>query len=241
MIPIKEWLKTDEVEYMRFLEKNDYDMFIREAFFRDPFRPVKMNPNVFLSPADGVVLYAHNSVDPDEALVEIKGKAFTPKEALGNQNYDCTSLVIGIFMSRFDVHVNRVPTSGYITDETKTPFLHTPNVSMVFEEDDLLEKGVVKVDHMEYLFKNERRTVKIYNPLISGSYYVVQIAERDINVINNWGNGGHLYQGERYGAVRYGSQVDLVIPLNTGTKYKVLAKEKYHVTGGVDPLVEIVR
>jgi len=85
MIPIKEWLQSDEVQYMKFLKENDYDTFIREAFFRDPFRPVKLNPNVFLSPADGIVLYAHEKVDPDESIIEIKGKSFTPRIVTGKQ------------------------------------------------------------------------------------------------------------------------------------------------------------
>jgi phosphatidylserine decarboxylase len=67
----------------------------------------------------------------------------------------------------------------------------------------------------------------------------VQIAERDVDEIANWGME-HQMQGERYGMVRFGSQVDVVIPLKKGeNRFEILAKVNYHVQAGVDPIIQI--
>jgi phosphatidylserine decarboxylase len=69
----------------------------------------------------------------------------------------------------------------------------------------------------------------------------VQIAERDVDEIANWGLE-HQMQGERYGMVRFGSQVDLVIPLKPNEdRFCILAKVNHHVEAGVDALVEILQ
>jgi phosphatidylserine decarboxylase len=92
---------------------------------------------------------------------------------------------------------------------------------------------------MGYLFKNERRIVRIYNTRLRERYYIVQIADRDVDVILNWGIGNHLAQGERFGIVRFGSQVDLIVPLTGQVKYKILAREKHHVEAAVDKLLVV--
>ena len=68
---------------------------------------------------------------------------------------------------------------------------------------------------------------------------MVQVAERDVDEIANWGYE-HQCQGERFGIVRFGSQVDLVIPLKPNEdRYEILAKVNYHVVAGVDPIVRV--
>ena len=236
MIPLKEWIASEEVQE---LKAKSPGRMAQKEFFRDPFRPIHADPSVFYAPADGIILYALESVKPDEAIVEIKGKSFTPRESLDDPDYKEKSLIIGIFMTEYDVHINRMPTDGYVTRVSHTPFLHTPNISMLLEQNDLMAgKGATSPD-MTYLHANERRIVRVYQPIIRGCYYLIQIAEKDVDVILNWGEGRFMGQGDRYGMVRFGSQVDLVIPLNGKAKYEILAKKNHHVLAGIDEIVRI--
>ena len=236
MMPVKEWLKTPGVQKLKNMPGG---LRYGKEFFRDPLRPIFLRPDVFLAPADGVILYAIPRVRCDEAIVVVKGRKLTPQDVLDDKEYKSDSLVIGTFMTEYDVHVNRVPTSGYLTEVHKTPYLFTHNFSMMLEQEDLMHgKGSHPVD-MGYLFPNERCIVRVYSPRIKCSYYIVQIAERDVDEIANWGYE-HQTQGEQYGIVRFGSQVDLIIPLKKNEdRFEVLAKENFHVEAGLDALVKV--
>ena len=212
-----------------------------KEFFRDPLRPLYLRPESFLAPADGVILYAHERVKPDEAIVVIKGRKLTTRDVLDNKTFNDEALVVGIFMTEFDVHINRCPTSGYLTEIHKTPYLFTHNFSMMLEQDDLTRGKGSHPDDMGYLFPNERCIVRCYAPRLKTSYYLIQIAERDVDEISNWGYE-HQMQGERYGMVRFGSQLDLIIPLKKNeNRFRMLAKENWHVEAGLDPLVEVLK
>jgi phosphatidylserine decarboxylase len=143
-------------------------------------------------------------------------------------------------MTAKDCHVNRAPTSGYIKEERRTPFLFSPNVSMLSEENDLLDEAEIDVGDLSYLFCNEKRITSIYNPRIKDKYYIIQIAERDVDVIVAWYHQGHIEQGSRFGQIRFGSQVDIVLPLTGKNKYEIIAKRGYHVEAGIDKIVRIV-
>lgn len=236
MQPLKEWVKSPEVQ--RIKKENAGNRFGVE-FFRDPLRPIFLRPEMFLAPADGVIIYAHPKVAPDEPIVVVKGRKFTPKDLLDDKELSCDCLVIGTYMTEMDVHVNRVPTAGYVTEQHRTPYLFTHNFSMMLEQDDLLHGKGAHPDDMGYLFPNERCIVKVYCPKLKLSYYIVQIAERDVDEIANWGYECQQ-QGERYGMVRFGSQVDLVIPLKANEdRFEVLAKMNHHVKAGIDALVRV--
>ena len=236
MIPLTEWLKSPEV--LKLKKESEGHKFSRE-FFRDPIRPIYLNPEVFYAPADGIVLYAHPRLAPTDPLVIIKGRKLTVRDVLDDKKFNGDCLVIGIFMTEYDVHINRAPTSGYISDLHKTPYLFTHNFSMKLEQDDLMKGKGSHPDDMGYLFPNERQIVRIYAPKIKCSYYVVQIAERDVDEICNWGYEHHI-QGERYGMVRFGSQVDIIIPLEGDNVYELLAKPNHHVIAGRDALVKVI-
>jgi phosphatidylserine decarboxylase len=55
----------------------------------------------FFAPADGIILY-QREVRPEEYIVEIKGRAYSLRDALRNPNYEAPSLPF------FDVHINRI-------------------------------------------------------------------------------------------------------------------------------------
>ena len=238
MLPLKEWLASDEIKKIKSEKLGD--RYSRE-FFRDPFRPICIRPEMFLAPADGVILYAHPRVKPDEPIVVVKGRKMTPKDLLDDKELSQDCLVIGTYMTEYDVHVNRCPTAGYLTEVHKTPYLFTHCFSMLLEQEEILSGRGSNQPDMGYLFPNERCIVRTYAPKVGCSYYTVQIAERDVDEIANWGLE-HQMQGERYGMVRFGSQVDLVIPLKPNEdRFKILAKVNHHVVAGVDALVEVVK
>jgi phosphatidylserine decarboxylase len=237
MTTLEEWRSSPEVKK---LKQAGPGQLFSKSFFRDPMRAIYTQPDKFLSPADGIILYAHEEIRPTDAILDVKGRNFTVQDLIDDYNFEPTCLVIGIFMTQYDVHVNRLPTKGYFNHSHRTPYLFTPKISMIFEEQDIMQ-GNPKADDMEYLFKNERRVSQVYNPDIRGFYYIIQVAERDVDEIVNWADDGDYYtQGERFGIVRSGSQVDLIVPLTGRKKYELLVEEKMHVEAGTDSLVKIL-
>ena len=107
------------------------------------------NPNYFFSPADGVVLY-QEEVGPSDSIVDIKGKPYSLREALRDPRYDQPSLVIGIFMTFFDVHVNRVPYPGRLSYRQLDP-IDTLNHPMLEVKEHILEDLRVAPSRAEYL------------------------------------------------------------------------------------------
>jgi phosphatidylserine decarboxylase len=199
------------------------------------------DPNIFYSPADGTILY-QKVVDPrkNNELLEIKGKSFTLNDLMCLDNFNKPCLVIGIFMSFFDVHVNRVPYSGIIK-YVDLPRIQTRNIPMLAVEKDLFD-GIVNYDNLNYLFYNERRLNKIIIPDLKYTYYILQIADQDVDLILTFHKQkDFITQNERLGMIRYGSQVDLILPLDPRFKFKLMQKAKYHVKAGIDPLVRIIR
>ena len=143
-------------------------------FFRDPERPIPDEPNVVVSPADGKVT-----------------EIVTEKEPINGE----TCKRVTIFLSVFNVHVNRVPIGGTIEDIRYNPgkFLaaFNPKASM----------------------DNEQNIILISNG--KTNVLVKQIAGLIARRIVCWPNKGDQYQpGQRYGLIRFGSRVDILLPEN---------------------------
>jgi phosphatidylserine decarboxylase len=156
-------------------------------FFRNPERAVAPDPNLVLSPADGHV-----------SLVK-------PKDA----NNPATGNVVSIFLSVFDVHVNRTPIAGRITAVTYRPgkFLNALNQRASSEN----EQNIITV-------QNERLTVTF-------SQIAGVIARR----IVCWKKiGDTLAPGERIGLIKFGSRTDLFLP----PEVEILVKKGDRVLGG---------
>lgn len=232
---VLEWLKLPEVKKLRDEGFTNKTMGI--DFFRDPLRSITYNPSVFYSAADGVVIYAKSRVKPDDFL-NIKGRPFTVRELLCDDEYKYDSLVIGVFMTALDVHVNRMPASSFFVEERNTPNLFTNNSSMIDMEKGLLKNEVVE-DNMKYLFSNERKVSALYSQVLGQRYYIAQIADKDVDVIINWGKGKWVEQGSRFGQIRWGSQCDVIIPLIKKHKYKIMVEPCDHVEAGIDVLFEV--
>jgi phosphatidylserine decarboxylase len=209
---------------------------------RDPSRPIYYDKNYFISPADGFVIY-NKIVDPDEDIINVKGGEYTVNTLLREEIKE-KCLVIGIFMTVLDVHVNRLPTSGFVSYE-KLPTLKVTNLSMRPIEKAILEQANIDHNEMRYSFYNEAMKNKVLVPYLNQHYWILQIADFEVDVIVAFGEQNEFYtQCSRFSLVRLGSQVDLIIPLkNKNIQFQSLIPEDgiYHVIAGEDQLVRILR
>lgn len=162
-------------------------------FFRDPERTPPNDENAILSPADGMVIYVKRIEEGEIPFSEKKGRKylltdFAQADALPRAGY-----LIGISMNFLDVHVNRAPISGKVKSLKRI-------------------KGLfISLRAKEAILQNERMVSIIDN----GHFKVgiVQIASRLVRrIVTYMREGYEVQKGERIGAIRFGSQVDLILP-----------------------------
>jgi phosphatidylserine decarboxylase len=230
-----EWLATDVAG---ILDKpiswlSDYH------FFRDPSRPTYSDLAYFFSPADGVILY-QRQVDPDECLVEVKGRTYSVQDALRDPQYDRRSVVVGIFMTFYDVHINRVPYPGRLT-WWEAHRIDTFNHPMLNVEKALLERLHVPPRPDEYLHHNQRVVNRFDSRQLGAPYYILQVADYDVDRVTPFRlqQRRSVKQGQRFSAIRYGSQTDLIIPVSADYGLRFVQSPGDHVQAGLDPLVAI--
>jgi phosphatidylserine decarboxylase len=234
---LKDWLETE----VRPFRDKSIAWISQFHFCRDPMRPTYSDPNYFFSPADGIIIY-QKEVRPDESIVDIKGRRYTLRDALRDPHYDAPSLVIGIFMTFFDVHVNRIPYSGLLSYKELDP-IDTHNHPMLDVEKSIFDELRIRPDSLEYLHHNQRVLNRIYSSELGGSYYVLQIADYDVDCITpfNLKQNQPAVQGQRFSVVRCGSQVDLVVPISRRWQFELLQDTGCHAEAGIDPLLKLTR
>ncbi len=151
-------------------------------FFRDPHRtPETQDENDIISPADGKVLLKQK-VEIDENM------GLGIPELLGRKMKR-----IAIFMSPFDVHVNRAPISGVVVSMKR----YDGGFARAF-----LEKSE-KNSRVVWHIKDER----------GQDFILVQIAGAIARRISTFRKpGDKIKRGERIGMIYFGSRVDLYIP-----------------------------
>jgi len=165
-------------------------------FFRDPEREVPADPRGVVSAADGVV-------------ADIVEQEDGPFEGL--------PLRIGVFLSVFDVHVNRAPIAGEVvsTGEKNGKYLDAR--------------------HPDASSLNAFRSWLIRGP--QGSVAVRQITGAIARRIVAWSEpGDHLEKGERFGMIRFGSRTEVFLP--AGSLVRVAVGDK--VRGGLTLIAEFV-
>ena len=141
-------------------------------------------------------------------------------------------------MSFYDVHINRIPYGGILTYEHLEP-IESTNKPMLALEKDILNK-VINPNNMEYLKHNERMFNQVYVPSLDYTYYLIQIADEDVNVIAPFKKQLDLCaQNERFSLIRWGSQVDLVLPLDDRFNFELVLDDTMHINAGLDKLVKI--
>ena len=151
-------------------------------FFRDPERPIPAEPEAVVSPADGKVVF----------IDEVREERYLNGPARR----------VAIFMNVFDVHVNRAPVAGTITEA---------------EHRDGCFKAAWREDACTL---NEQQALVLEAK--GARVLVVQIAgllaRRIISYVQP---GQYLDKGERLGLICFGSRVDLYLPLEAEILVKV--------------------
>lgn len=233
---LEEWLDSDVAELLKLPTGDLSNTF----FFRDPPRTNFINNEYFFSPADGTILYQKFITNPKDPVVEIKGVNYTLQDVMCDPTYDTPSLVIGIFMSFYDVHINRIPYSGILKYDP-IESIESTNKPMLALEKDILNKAI-NPNNLDYLKNNERMFNEIYSPALDYSYYLIQIADEDVDVIAPFVKYQNTYltQNERFSLIRWGSQVDLVLPLDERYNFELVHPVTTHVEAGVDTLVKLI-
>jgi phosphatidylserine decarboxylase len=172
------------------------------VFFRDPERAPVERTDVIVSPADGRVITV-KLVPPGELPVASKkGHASLLRELRGTALCDNGAVAISISMNLTDVHVNRAPIAGRVR-----------LVKRVHGTFGSLRKP-------EMAASNERVTTVIGTEDLQIA--MVQIASRLVRrIVVFVSEGEELRLGQRVGAIRFGSQVDLLLPLGKDIRLAV--------------------
>ena len=237
METLKEFLRRPDIKK---IQASDPSERYFTQFNRDPNRPVYTDPDCFYSPADGFIIYSE-VVKPDGDILNIKGVDYTVN-CLLQEEIEEPCMVIGIFMTNLDVHVNRVPTDGFIWYD-KMDALKINNLSMRETEKQILKGLNIDPSQMQYALYNERVKNKVYCHHVQQHYWMVQIADFEVDVICAYGDNGDFFtQGERFSVVRMGSQVDIIVPLiNKQLEFESLVDDHIgdHVEGGVDSIIKV--
>jgi phosphatidylserine decarboxylase len=157
-------------------------------FFRNPKRKIPKLQNVILSPADGKVIDVGESQE----------KRYLQDKALK----------VSIFMSVFDVHINRSPVSGKVFKTVYNPgefFVANAEKSSLLNE----QNAVILLTEDRF---------KIVVVQIAGL-----VARR---IVCHVKAGDLLERGEIFGLIRFGSRVDLYLPLSVKSLVRVGQKVK---------------
>jgi phosphatidylserine decarboxylase len=179
------------------------------AFFRDPQRVTPQEDRFIVSPADGLITLIEKRPPPRE-LVADDGSG---SAALA----DVPMTRISIFMSVFDVHINRAPIGG-----TVRRVVYIPGKFMNADLDKASEE-------------NERQHVMIERgdgQVICFTQIAGLVARRIVSFVKP---GDMLAAGQRIGLIRFGSRVDVYLP--EGTEPRVLMGQR--VVAGETVLAEV--
>jgi len=160
-------------------------------FFRDPTRSANTNPNEVTSAADGRVIAIEKTRDP-----------------FNNRD----SLKISVFMNVFNVHSNKAPISGKVTQK-------------IYKPGSFFNAALEKASSENELCAI---TIKTHDKKIITSVQIAGLIARRILCYAS--EGETLSKGQRYGFIRFGSRVDHYLPANAKVKVTLGQKVKNTVT-----------
>lgn len=179
------------------------------AFFRDPQRVTPRDDKLIIAPADGLVTLIGKVPPPPELVVDDGSGA----PGLG----DAPVTRISIFMSVFDVHINRAPIGG-----TVRRVIYIPGKFLNADLDKASEEN-----ERQHILIDRGDGVAIGFTQIAGL-----VARRIVPFVKP---GDILAAGQRVGLIRFGSRVDVYLP--AGTESRVLLGQK--IIAGETVLAEI--
>jgi phosphatidylserine decarboxylase len=171
-------------------------------FWRSPKRTISALENEIVSPADGNIIYI-KKIEADGFPVPIKNGYLVELNELSK-----TSLIkspcwlIGINMTLWDVHKNCAPINGRIILNTHT------------------KGSFLSLKKFESLTNNERNTYVIENE--DYKVGVIQIASKGVRRIDSYvKEGDTVNKGDWLGMIRFGSQVDIILPYSASVRIKI--------------------
>lgn len=165
-------------------------------FFRDPERVVPARPDAFICPADGRILLVRDVVE--------EGYFHEPRKQ------------ISIFMSPFNVHVNRAPCDGIVRS-----VVHHPGQYLAAYREEAPRCN----ENTEMVLESRYGGILVRQ--VAGF-----IARRTVCRV---GAGAQLLQGQRFGMIKFGSRVDIYLPATS----RVLVQVDQRVTAGETVLAEM--
>lgn len=152
------------------------------------------------------------NLNPEKVLSPVDGKIVAIEEVIENEYFNDKRLQISIFMSPINVHVTRYPIGGKVLYSKYHPGKY------------------LVAWHPKSSEKNERTTIVINNKNI-GKILYRQIAGLLARRIVNYAKvEENVIQGNDAGFIKFGSRVDLFLPLNS----KINVKINQNVKGGID-------
>ena len=160
------------------------------AFFRDPIRSVPRDKELIISPADGLVTMIQRVPVPRE---------LAGPDALGDE----PMVRISIFMSVFDVHINRAPVAGIVR-------------RVVYISGKFLNASLDKASD-----ENERQHILVEDGegrRIGFTQIAGLVARRIVPFVKD---GDIVAKGQRIGLIRFGSRVDVFLPEGTAPRVAI--------------------
>jgi phosphatidylserine decarboxylase len=162
------------------------------AFFRDPERVVPQDDGLIVAPADGLVTLIAEVDPPTEMIVD---------DGSGHAGLEPGKVTrISIFMSVFDVHINRAPIAGTV-------------LRTVYIPGSFVDAGLDKASE-----ENERQHILIERTdglKIGFTQIAGLLARRIVPFVKP---GDMVGIGQRVGLIRFGSRVDVYLPVGTASK-----------------------
>ncbi|WP_427965077.1 phosphatidylserine decarboxylase [Altererythrobacter sp.] len=186
------------------------------AFFRDPERVVPQDENAIVAPADGLVSLITQVEPPEELKVD---------DGSGNLGLPSGPVTrVSIFMSVFDVHINRAPVGGLVKR-----VIYIPGKFMNADLDKASEEN-----ERQHILIERQDGLSIGFTQIAGL-----VARRIVPFVKP---GDLVAVGQRVGLIRFGSRVDVYLPAGTDPKVllgqRVIAGETVLAEVGTQKLLE---
>ena len=196
------------------------------SFFRDPEREVPQDKNILLAPADGTIADIETVDEPDF----IGGKAIR----------------VGIFLSIFDVHINRSPCRAKVEKITyrEGQFLdaRNPEAGKVNESNDL---WLIRNPQDEINPQHKVGGLPINNPQDEpgGFQGADKLIVRQISgaiarrIVCRAQIGQNMAAGEKFGMIKFGSRTELYVPARDRVECLVKIGDK--VKAGLTPIIKL--
>lgn len=158
----------------------------------------------------------HPAVDDTKVIAPADGKIVIIEEVFEKEYFKDKRLQVSVFMSPVNVHVTRYPISGVI----KLSKYHPGKYLVAW--------------HPKASEKNERTTIVVENKTYGEVLYRQVAGAFARRIVNYAKEGMQVVQGSDAGFIKFGSRIDLFLPLTA--KIKVVLHQK--VKGGVDIITE---